>query len=209
MALCRNHCQAIFLYGMKRRPAPKKNNAATLKGFAWGAASVAVLAGIFWFVMPSPKPKATRADAAAASTLPSDPLAQLQRLVEQKPDDLSLRDDLAKAYLARDNLSGVAEQTKFVLQRNPNDARALTYQALVHMAAHRTEVAAAMLKKATESDPKLLDGWIGTAWLAAQSGDLSAAQAAVDQAKRHHPEYAQRLDDLMAHLRSPQAAVPK
>src|SRR5437899_10091583 len=100
------------------KPAAPQSSA-TLKGFAWGAASVAILAGIGWFVMQSAKPK--------------DAFAQLQQSVEKNPDDLSLRDDLAKAYLDRENLNGVAEQTRYVLQRNPNDARALTYQALVHM----------------------------------------------------------------------------
>jgi len=160
-----------------------------LKGFAWGAASVAILAGIGWFVMQSAKPK--------------DAFAQLQQSVEKNPDNLSLRDDLAKAYLDRENLNGVAEQTRYVLQRNPNDARALTYQALVHMAARQPETAAEMLQRATESDPNLIDAWVGIAWLSAENGDLPRAQAAIDEAKRRHPEAAPRLDELMTHLRPP------
>src|SRR5207245_8556559 len=166
---------------------------ATLKGFLWGAASVAILAGIGWFVVQSAKPKET---APAA-----DPFAELQRSVERDPDNLVLRDDLAKAYLDRDNLNGVAEQTQYVLQRNPNDARALTYQALVHIAARQPEGAAAMLQRATTSDPNLIDAWVGLAWLNAVSGDMSRAQSAIDEAKRRHPEESQRLDQLMAHLR--------
>ncbi len=170
-------------------PAPQKT--AALKGFIWGAASVAILAGIGWFVAQSSKLK---------EMPPRDPLALLEQSVKQNPDNLALRDDLAKAYLDRDNLNGVAEQTQYVLQRNANDARALTYQALVHIAARQPETAAAMLERATHSDPNLIDAWVGLAWLNAQSGDLARAEAAIGEAKRRHPEESARLDELMAHL---------
>ena len=183
-------------------PASQK---AALKGFAWGATSVAVLAGIAWFVMQSAKPKA-EAPPPAATT--DTALGDLERSVQQNPDNLVLRDDLAKAYLDRENLNGVAEQTQYVLQRSPNDARALTYQALVHIAARQPEAAAAMLQRATQSDPNLIDAWVGIAWLNAQSGDINRAQAAIDEAKKRHPEEAARLDQLMAHLRAPQQPPP-
>ena len=169
----------------------------TLKGFAWGSASVAVLAAIGFFVVQSSKPKE-----------PADPLQDLVRSVQQHPEDLVLRDDLAKAYLDRDNLNGVAENTQYVLQRNPNDARALTYQALVHIAARQPQAAGAMLERATQSDPNLVDAWVGMAWLHAQSGDTAGAEAAIGEAKRRHPEMAPRLDELMAHMRGqPQPAA--
>ena len=172
---------------------------AALKGFAWGAGSVAVLAGIGWFVVRSAKPK--EAPAVSSMAAADSSLSDLERSVQQNPDNLALRDDLAKAYLDRENLNGVAEQTQYVLQRNPNDARALTYQALVHIAARRPEAAAAMLQRATHSDPNLIDAWVGLAWLNAQTGDMKRAEAAIDEAKRRHPEESARLDQLMAHLR--------
>ncbi|HZP93404.1 MAG TPA: tetratricopeptide repeat protein, partial [Burkholderiales bacterium] len=186
--------------------APRSNHAA-LKGFIWGAASVAVLAGMGWFVMESAKPKeSARQDATAPAQTPAaDPMiAELERRVQQDPENLALRDDLARAYLDKDNINGVAEQTQYVLKRSPDDARALTYQALVHIAARQPEAAAAMLTRATKSDPKLLDAWIGLAWLHAQTGDLKKAEAALQEAKKQHPEESARLDELMAHLRNPQ-----
>jgi tetratricopeptide (TPR) repeat protein len=165
----------------------------TLKGFVWGAASVAILAGIGWFVAQSSKPKEI--------SPPRDPLAELERSVQQNPDNLALRDDLAKAYLDRDNLKGVAEQTQYVLERNANDARALTYQALVRIAARQPDAAAAMLQRATTADPNLIDAWVGLAWLHAQGGDMTRAEAAINEAKQRHPEQSARLDELMAHLR--------
>jgi tetratricopeptide (TPR) repeat protein len=124
--------------------------------------------------------------------------------VQQNPDNLSLRDDLAKFYLDRNNIDGVAEQTRYVLQRNPNDARALTYSAIVHIIARQPQAAAAMLNRATQSDPNLVDAWVGVAWLSAQSGDMARAEAAMGEAKRRHPEMTARLDELMARLRTPQ-----
>ena len=184
-------------------PAPDSRGrlSSTAVGFLWGAGSVAVLAGIGWFVVQSAKPKETPAVSPMASADRS--LSDLERSVQQNPDNLLLRDDLAKAYLDRENLNGVAEQTQYVLQRNPNDARALTYQALVHIAARQPEAAAAMLQRATHSDPDLIDAWVGLAWLNAQGGDMKHAEAAIDEAKRRHPEQAARLDQLMAHLRAP------
>jgi tetratricopeptide (TPR) repeat protein len=186
--------------------APPSDRNAAMRGFAWGAGSVAVLAGIAFFVMQQAKPKETAAAMPQpASSAAVDPaIVQLQSSIAQNPDNLKLRDDLAKAYLDRDDLSGVAEQTRYVLTRNPNDARALTYQALVHIAARQPEAAGVMLQRATESDPNLLDAWVGLAWLNAESGDLKKAQAAIDEGKKRHPEQAARLDELMTHLRSPQ-----
>src|SRR3989442_11597615 len=98
-------------------PVPHEHTA--LRGFAYGAVSVAVLAAIAWFVTRSTTPKEN-----------SDPLAQMEERVRQRPDDLQLRDDLAKAYLDRENFPAVIEQTQKILQRAPDDARALTYEAL-------------------------------------------------------------------------------
>ncbi|HEY6844061.1 MAG TPA: tetratricopeptide repeat protein [Thermoanaerobaculia bacterium] len=189
---------------------PRPNEA--LKGFLWGAASVAVLAGIGFFVWQSAKPKEAQMQQAPMQSAAVDgEIAQLQQNIQKNPNDLNLRDDLAKAYLNRDDLTGVAEQTRFVLQRNPNDARALTYQALVHIAARQPEAAAAMLNKATQVDPNLLDAWVGLAWLNAESGNIKGAQAAIDEGKKRHPEQAARLDELMTHLKAPpsqQASAP-
>ena len=172
-----------------------KPAATQIKGFLWGAGSVAAIAAIVFFVTRQTKPAA-----------PADPLTDLERSVQQNPDNLPLRDDLAKAYLDRNNIEGVSEQTQYVLQRNPSDARALTYSAIVHIIARQPEAAAAMLQRATQSDPNLVDAWVGVAWLNAQAGDMPRAEAAMAEAKRRHPEMAERLDQLMAHLRGPSKA---
>src|SRR2546428_5252081 len=150
---------------------------AALRGFLYGALSVAILAGIGWFV---------------------------SRSTSQRPDDLQAHDDLAKSALDREDFQEVARQTQYVLQRSPNDARALTYQALVRIAMGQNEVAAQMLSRATQSDPNLLDALVATAWIRSQSGDSAGAEAAVAEAKQRHPEQAARLDELLARMRPSQ-----
>jgi RNA polymerase sigma-70 factor (sigma-E family) len=54
--------------------------------------------------------------------------------VQQQPDNIELRVELARAYLERENLMGVFDQTQFVLAKAPNEPRALTYQGLVRLA---------------------------------------------------------------------------
>jgi len=161
----------------------------TLRGFAYGAVSVAVLAAIGWFVTRSTTPKEN-----------SDPLAQLEQRVRQRPDDLQLRDDLAKAYLDRENFPAVIEQTRRILQRSPDDARALTYEALVRIAMGQNDAAEMMLQRATQSDANLLDAWVGLAWVRAQKGDTAGAEAAIAEAKRRHPEQSARLDELLTRI---------
>jgi tetratricopeptide (TPR) repeat protein len=149
----------------------------TLQGFLYGALSVAILAGIGWFV---------------------------SRSTSQRPDDLQAHDDLAKSALDREDFQEVARQTQYVLQRSPNDARALTYQALVRIAMGQNEVAGQMLARATQSDPNLLDALVATAWIRSQSGDSAGAEAAVAEAKRRHPDQAERLDELLTRMRPSQ-----
>src|SRR5438552_2369143 len=73
------------------RGAPQKNND-VIRGFAWGAGSVAVLAGIGFFVMQQARPKETTAAMPQqASPAANDPaIVQMQSSVAQNPDNLNL-----------------------------------------------------------------------------------------------------------------------
>jgi tetratricopeptide (TPR) repeat protein len=174
-------------------------------GFIWGASSMLVLVGLAYFVMQSAKPR--EAAPAAESTIqapkpPADPaVQQLEAAVQKSPDDLNMRVALAKAYLERDNLMGVFDQTQYVLAKSPNDSRALTYQALVRMAMGQSADAISMLEKATQSDPKFIDAWVGLAWARMQQGKPKEAEAAIAQAARQHPEEKQRLDQVFAQMK--------
>jgi cytochrome c-type biogenesis protein CcmH/NrfG len=195
----------------KRQPAAAPATVAasprsSMMGFLWGAGSVAVLAGIGFFVMQSAKPK----EQAGAMGAPSAPMQQqapdaqvraLEAAVQSNPSDLNARDDLAKAYLDRENMNGVVEQTQYVLQRSPDDPRALTYEALVRIASGQGDLAKTMLTRATKADANLIDAWVGLAWVNAQAGNMPEAEAAVAEAKKRRPDQAERLDALLQHLK--------
>jgi tetratricopeptide (TPR) repeat protein len=194
-------------------PPPAPAHGSAIKGFAWGAGSVAVLVGIGYFVMQSAKPKeqmpAQQASAMSpAAAQQADPALQsLEQAVQKAPDDLSLRTELAKAYLDRENMMATYEQTQFVLERAPKDARALTYQSIVRIAMGQVDSARQMLDTATKSDPDLIDAWVALAWADTIGGKDAEAQKAIDEAAKHHPDQKERLAALLAKMRQDQKAT--
>jgi cytochrome c-type biogenesis protein CcmH len=183
----------------------------TVKGFLWGAGSFAALATLGYFVMQSLTPREDGQE--ATGTVPmaqqqqqqpaTDPIVQqLEAAVRRDPDNFELRNALAQAYLERDNMMGVFEQTKYVLDRNPNDSRAMTFNALVRVAMGEVEAATAMLQRATKVDPKNLDGWVALAWVYAQSGRMSDAEAAIGDAARVAPNEKVRLEQVLAQMKA-------
>src|SRR5437868_3994419 len=78
--------------------------AASIRGFIWGAASVAILGGIAWFVtqQTTPRTESVSPMASAPQTQQQPPDAALQQIeaaVAKSPDNLEMRNQLAKAYL--------------------------------------------------------------------------------------------------------------
>jgi len=209
------------------QPSPVVNvaahaRAASIRGFIWGVASVAVIGGIAWFVTKNATPKTegttggTPMTAAPQSSSPQQAdaaLQQIQAAVAQKPDDLEMRNQLAKAYLERENLMGVFEQTQYILQRSPDDAQALTYQALVRMSMGQRDGAVEMLRRAIKSDPQLTDAYVALAWANVQSGKISEAEGLIADASRRHPDQQARLEQVLARMKEqaknpPPAVVP-
>ena len=199
--------------------------ASSIRGFVWGVASVAVLGGIAWFVTQQATPKTAgttggtpMTSAATQSSSPQQPpdaaLQQIQAAVASKPDDLEARNQLAKAYLERENLMAVFQETQYILKRSPNDARALTYQALVRMSMGQRDGAEEMLHRAIKSDPELLDAYVALAWDYVQSGKTSEAEGLINEAARRHPDQQARLEEVFAKMKEqarnqpPPAAMP-
>lgn len=169
----------------------------TTKGFLWGAGSVAALAALFYFVMQAAEPRQEGGIATGTIPMQQQPqgapqqanamITQLEAAVRSDPGNLQLRNDLARAYLDTDNLMGVFEQTKVVLEKTPNDSRALTYQAFVRMNMGEAEAAESMLKQATQSDQKNLDAWVALAWLYVQQDKKKEAEAMIAEAAKQSP----------------------
>lgn len=186
---------------------------AAMKGFAWGVGSVVFLVGIGWFVSRKVEPREAAAPPQAAPMQAAQPQADaevkgIEAAVAQRPDDLVLRNQLARAYLDRENLMGVFEQTQYVLQRAPNDPQALTYQSLVRMAMGQTDSATSMLKQAIKSDPKFLDAYVALAWSQTSAGKSDDAAATIKAAQKQHPEEEPRLADVLVKMREQAKAQP-
>jgi len=181
----------------------------TVKGFLLGAGSFAALAALAYFVMQSatpreqqPSPMATQQPSNPAPQQPDAQLQQLEAAVQNDPTNLPLRNDLAQAYLERENLMAVFEQTKFVLAKNPADSRALTLQALVRMAMGEADNAQKMLQQAIQSDPKNLDARVSLAWVFAQNNDMKGADAAIAEAIKVSPADRARLEEVLQQMKT-------
>lgn len=204
--------------------APDRFRRGVVVGFASGAATVLALAGLAYFVVqsskqsevvaaPAPPPAETStnvANAHAAEAAADPKVQKLEAAIQSAPENLDARVELARAYLDHNNLMGVFEQTRYVLGKSPNDARALTYQAVVRLAMGQRDDAASMLAKATKADPMFLDAWIATAWMNTQNGDIRKAEVAMKEAARRHPEEKTRLDVMFENMKvqAQQAGTP-
>jgi tetratricopeptide (TPR) repeat protein len=190
-------------------PAGSSMNPA-VKGFLWGAGSFAALAGLFYFVMQASTPRQEGgsvtgdipvAQQQGAPQQPDPMVLQLEAAVQKDPQNLQLRNDLAQAYLERENLMAVFEQTKFVLDKKPEDSRALTYSALVRMAMGEGDEATKMLQRASKSDPKNLDSWVALAWVYAQNNKMQDAEAMIAEAVKQAPNEKARLEDVFRQMK--------
>ena len=171
-----------------------------LRSPLWIALIGAVIAVGAWYAV---QPKATvlaQEPQPQRESVAADPVQQLESMVKQSPANLEARIALAKLYFDRNNMMGVFEQTQYVLERSPEDSRALTYQAFVRIAMGQRANAAELLERATAADPGLTDAWIGIAWIKTEDGLPAEAQAAIAEAGRRHPEDRERLARVYADM---------
>jgi cytochrome c-type biogenesis protein CcmH len=198
-----------------------RSSASPVVGFLWGAGTVTALVFLGYYVFSKSEvkqdpnqtmPMAAAQDAAPMQQQPpqqADPAVQrLEQEVSADPANADKRIALARLYLDKENMMGVFEQTKAVLEKNPNDARAQTYNAIVRMAMGQVDQATTMLDTATKSDPKLADAWVALAWIRVQKGDKTAAKAAIDSAIANVPAEADRLREVWNQMSNAQPAPP-
>jgi cytochrome c-type biogenesis protein CcmH len=173
-------------------------------GFVWGVVTTLAMVGLVFFVN---RYSENRQQQPATAMQPAQPAADpalrnLEAAVQRQPEDLDMRIALARAYLERDNMMGVFEQTQVVLEKSPDDSRALTYQALVRMAMGDSASANEMLQRALKSDPKLLDAWVTLAWVQTQEGKTNEAEKTMREAMRRHPQEVARLQQILDQMKS-------
>lgn len=182
----------------------------SMRRLVWFTASCVAATVVYIMVLQSAKLREAggqltgnlpdRGGNASASTASPALASQLQR-VEQNPNDLEARNDLARAFLDEQQLMNVFEQTRFVLEREPENARALAYQSLVLLAIGERDQALAMAQRALRNDPMLLDAALHLAIIQLQSGDISTAMQTIAAAKQRHPEAASVLGEIEREMR--------
>lgn len=205
-----------------KRPAARAGSAAEeeaagppggIKGFVWGVASAAAIGALVIFVGNSASQRAEGGSVTGGPQMSGQPAAptadpELQRavaMVNAQPDNLQARIDLAYQYLIREQFMNVFEQTQLVLERDPNEPRALTYQSLVRLAMGQSDLATDMLKRAIEADPDFLDSRVYLALTYSQTGRFDDAMAEMQEAKNRHPDQTARLDEVIAELEARRA----
>jgi hypothetical protein len=191
-----------------------------VSGFLWGVGS-AVAIGLLLFAVSRDASERDEGGSVTgnlpgegstppprAAPAPDAELAQLQAAVEQQPDDLEARLELAQAHLMRQDLMSVYQETQFVLERRPEDPRALSYQSLVRLAMGQPDLALEMLRKALEVQPDYLEAYVHLALVQTQTGDPEGAAQTVAEASRRHPDQAPMLERLLGEMRRASAEAP-
>jgi Flp pilus assembly protein TadD len=197
-----------------------------LKGFLWGVGSAAAIAGLVFFVVNQAKTRESGGSVTGGATMggqsaaqpmqqpqgqgqtqgqpngqPDPELQKLEAAVQTTPDDIDARDNLAHAYLERENMVAAFEQAQTVLTKVPADPRANTVQAIVRIAMGESEQASKQLEAATKTDPKLTDAWVALAWAYTQSGRDADADTAINSAVKQNPDQEVRLREVLGKMR--------
>lgn len=153
---------------------PRKPRTATA-GFVWGIVCTLLAGGIVYY----------------ASTFMRD------------DTNVEVQITQAKDAFARNDLVAAFEQTNAVLAKNPDEPRALTYNAVVRLSMGEIDKASSMLQRATQRDPKLLDAWVALAQTHLHAGRQKEAAAAIEAAIAQRPEEEKRLRDVFATMQKP------
>ena len=159
---------------------PARKPRTAMAGFALGVACTLVLGGIAWY----------------ASTFTRDDVNADAQIAQ------------AKDAFARNDLMAAFEQTNAVLAKDPDEPRALTYNAVVRLSMGEVEKASSMLERATKRDPKLLDAWVALAQARLHANQPKEAAAAIEAAIAQQPAEEKRLREVFAAMQKPAASLP-
>ena len=175
-----------------------------LRGFLWGTGSMAAIGLLIYLVGGAAQPREegaslTGGPAPTAGTVESLE-SRAREAVARNPDDLEARLALARVLLARQDMMGVWNETKYVLQRSPGDTRALSYQALVRLAMGQPDLALDMLKDAQARAPDQFDVYVHLALVYSRMGRKDDARKTLAEVRRRFPQQAELLGQLEAEI---------
>jgi tetratricopeptide (TPR) repeat protein len=183
-------------------PAP----VSAMRGFVWGAGSMAALALLMALVWQSARPReeggSVTGSLPQSAAVPDAEEARLREALARNPDDIEARLELARLYLSRQDMMAVFGETKYVLERHPGHPQALGYQALVRLAMGQADVAVGMLKQALAAAPDYFEGYVHLMLVYVRMGRPSDAEAAVEEAAGRFPQQAERLRALLAEMKA-------
>jgi len=187
-------------------------------GFAYGVLTMAVLGGLLFFASQGSTQRSSggsptggngmgSATAEAPQTSAADDanLKALEEAVRKSPTDVAQRIELVRAYLQRRDLMQVFDQTKAVLEIEPGNPYALTYQALVRVAMGQAPQAETMLVEVIKKNPGIEDAYIHLAIARLQLGNKKGAEEAIQAGQKQFPDDKEQLAQVFAQISSPSA----
>jgi cytochrome c-type biogenesis protein CcmH/NrfG len=194
---------------------PAARPASAWLGFAYGVLTMAVLGGLFFLASQGSTERASGGSptggnpmgapaAAGAQTSAADDanLKALEEAVRKSPKDIAQRVELTRAYLQRRDLMQVFDQTKAILEIEPGNPQALTYQALVRVAMGQSAQAETMLLDVLKKDPRIEDAYIHLAIARLQLGNRKGAEEAIQLGQKAFPEDKEQLAQVLAQITS-------
>ncbi len=187
-------------------PAAAKAPASPWASFAWGIATVVVVAGIAVFVSRSATQKEGSAMAPAGmqepAAAPSPELAKMEAALNAQPDNTEMRLALVRQQLMANNLMEVWRHTEYILQRDADNPAALTYASIVRAAMGEMDAALEMNQRALAKDPDFIDAYVQLAVLHSSAGRKADAEAAIAEAIKRHPDEKQALETILAQIQA-------
>ncbi|HQZ16708.1 MAG TPA: tetratricopeptide repeat protein [Vicinamibacteria bacterium] len=186
-------------------------------GFAYGVLTMGVLGGLFYLASQGSTERSeggsptggtgmgSAAGAPQTSAADDANLKALEEAVRKSPTDIAQRIELVRAYLQRRDLMQVFDQTKAVLEIEPGNPYALTYQALVRVAMGQAPQAETMLVEVIKKNPGIEDAYIHLAIARLQLGNKKGAEEAIQAGQKQFPEDKEQLAQVFAQISAPSA----
>jgi tetratricopeptide (TPR) repeat protein len=184
--------------------------------FLWGVVATSMVFGLVLWVMSQAKERPEggsmtgNAQVAAgpmdagggdAPAQPDPELDELKAFADQHPDSVDAQLDLAQAQVQRDQLVGAFESAQKVLQKDPENARAQTYSAVVRSAMGQVDQALATLDDVVKRKPDLTEAWVYRGLVAADAGRYTVAIESWETALKLRPDGASVISGPLERVR--------
>ena len=170
-----------------------------MRGFLWGTASASAVGLLLFFVSRASAPREEGGSLTGTAGRLSS--AETAAAPAAGSGEVAARLDQARDHLAQQDLMALWKDTQFVLQREPGNPRALSYQALVRLAMGQADVAESMLKRAMAIAPDLVDAHLHLAVVYARTGRRAQAESTLRAAMSRFPEHRAGMEALLAELK--------